>query len=260
MLVVVAAGPLSSSLFLLAAILVAPSFHEPSWLTTFWSSCAEVNFFVVILGLIPNTQQAAVRNDAALFVSLWRSDADALDLYMCHQATELRLRGIRPEDHPEPLLLELARFRGTPYTTLMVARRIAEWATDCSLLALAEEWNRLVATAAAACSPRLANCALAEAACFDVTFRGDLRSARFKFANIEFENLSPPWLAERAWAARLVACDLAHCAPAHILRARYQLPLGIPYYDYERSLLAKLHAQVIAHRNGGIRNPNWPGM
>jgi hypothetical protein len=257
MMMVVAAGPAVSLLFFLVAAVAA--LHgaklDESWPTAFWSCCAEVNFFLFILGLVPNDRLAPIRNDAALFICLWRNDADALDMFMCHRAIELSLRGIRPDEFPQPLLAELAGFEGRPYTRLMVARRIVEWAVDSGEIKLAGEWDKAALAAGVNCSPRLANGALAESACFDVLFREDMRSAVHKFARVEFHELYPPSLAERSWAARLIACDLPHRAPAHILRAQYLLPLGNPYYNYERALLDKLHLKALSQsRRGSIEN------
>jgi hypothetical protein len=249
MLMVVGAGPAVSLLFLLAAASVAlraplAADWAASWLTSFWSAAAEINFFLFILGLVPNGRAAAVPNDATLFLAVWENNEEAVDLFMCHQAIELALRRIRPQDYPSPLLRELANFECRPQTRLTVARRIVEWAADSGDIALAGEWDDCALAVSMNCTSRLANCALAESACFDVLFRQDLRSAVHKFAKVEFDELFPPPLAERARAARLVACGLPQRAEPHILRARNYLPPGNPYFDYERTLLDKLQSKA----------------
>jgi len=246
MLIVVASGPFSSLILLVISAIAVLSRLSDSWLTSFWSSCAEVNFFFCLLGLVPNSRFAAVRNDAALFAALWKNDARAHEVFMCHQAIELSLRRIRPEDFPEPLLMDLASFAGRPYTRLMIARRMVEWAIDSGNIQLAGEWDRTALAASEFCGPRLANRALAESACFDVLFKDDLLTAGHKFAGVEFHELFPPPLAERARAARLVACALPDRAPAHILRAQYKLPLGNPYFNHERMLLDRLHTKALS--------------
>lgn len=255
MMMVVAAGPMVSLLFLLAAAGAAALGHAAktpeSWLTTFWSSCAEVNFFLFVLGLVPNSRSAAARNDAALFLSLWKNDADAVDMFMSHQAADLTFRGMRPQDFPEPLLLELTNFRGRPYTSLIVARRMVEWAADSGNIVLASEWDQAALAAGANCSRRLANAALAESAFFDVLFREDMRSAVSKFTKVDFDELFPPALSERAWAARLIACGLPHRALTHILRAQGFLPPGNPYYQYESALLERLRGRALAQSRPG---------
>jgi hypothetical protein len=247
---VVAAGPAFTLLLLVAAVRLALLYigliPRHSWAAEFWSCCAEVNFFLFLLGLIPNRRFAPVRNDAALFTALCRSSADALDMFRCHQAIDLALHGSRPQDYPESLMLEFAGLSGRPYSSLMVARRMVEWATDSGDIATAGSLDQHARCAAEKCGAHETNRALAESACFDVLFRGDFRSARHRFGQVDFDSLFPPALAERAKAARLIACDLPHRAPAHILRAQYYLPLGIPYYDYERMLLGKLHDQALS--------------
>ena len=249
MLLVVSSGPVVSLLFLLAAAGLA--LRSPaganwaaSWITSFWSGCAEVNFFLFILGLVPNGRASAVPNDAALFLRVWKNNADAVDMFVCHKAMELALRRIRPEDYPQPLLRELANFEAHPHTRLMVARRIVEWAADSGDLELAGEWDDCALAASVNCSPRLANVALAESASFDVVFREDLRAAVHKFAKVEFDELFPPMLAERSWAARLIACGLPHRAEAHIARAQSYLPAANPYFHYERTLLDRLQSKA----------------
>lgn len=250
MLAVVAAGPAVSFFLLIVSAVLAMSSVEP---VGFWSSCAEVNFFLVTLGLIPNHRLAAVRNDAALFLALWKNDTDALDMFRCHQAIELAFRGIRPDQFPEELLLELARFPGRPYTRLMVAQRMVEWAIDSGNLALASEWDRAALATSERCQRHLANRALAESACFDVLFRADFAAAKAKFAQVDFEPLFPPPMAERARAANWLAVELPEKAARHILRAQYQLPLGDGYYNFERLLLHELRMKALTQTAGPSR-------
>jgi hypothetical protein len=247
---VVAAGPVFTFLLMLVslhfAIPLNSSRAATGWPALFWNASAELNFFLFVLGLIPNGRLAPVRNDAALFLALKRNSSDAQDTFRCHQAMDLALRGTRPEYYPPSLMLELSSFSGRPYTNLMVARRMVEWAVDSGDIATAASWDRQALAAAEKCRGDEANRALAESACFDLLFRGDLRSARHRFAQVEFDSLFPPSFAERSKAARLIACELPQRAGKHILQGQYQLPPGIPYYEYERMLLAKLHDLALA--------------
>ena len=253
MMIVVASGPFVSLILLLASTSAALVGSSASWLTSFWSCCSEVNLFLFLLGLVPNGRFASVRNDSALFLALWRNSSDARDMFICHQAIELSRSGIRPEDFPQPLLMELADFEGRPYTRLVIARRMVEWAIDSGNIRLAGEWDQAALAAGDFCSPRLANRALAESACFDLVFKDDLPTAARKFAAVRFSELFPPPLAERSRAACLVARDLPDRAPAHILRAQYQLPLGNPYFNYERMWLDRLHSKALSR--GGAAPP-----
>jgi hypothetical protein len=247
---VVAAGPAFTLLLLMVscrfAIALNSSTAAAGWPAQFWNASAEINFFLFLLGLIPNGRFARMRNDAALFLALKRSASDAEDMFRCHQAIDLALRGTRPEYYPPALMLELASFSGRPYTNLMVARRMVEWAVDSGDIATASSWDQRALAAAEKCRGDEANRALAESACFDLLFRGDLRSARHRFAQVDFDTLFPPAFAERSKAARLLACELPQRAGKHILNGQYQLPPGIPYYEYERMLLAKLHDLALA--------------
>jgi hypothetical protein len=247
---VAAAGPAFTLLLLVLSLGLAIPFNAStmpvSWPAQFWNACAEVNFFVFLLGLIPNGRFARVRNDAALFMAIKRNSVDALDMFRCHQAIDLVLSGTRPQYFPKSLILELSAFGGRPYTSLMVARRMVEWAVDSGDTATAGSWDQYALSAGEKCGGDEANRALAEAACFDVLFRGDLRSARHRFAQVDFDSLFPPAFAERAKAARLLACELPQRASKHILQGQYELPVGIPYYEYERMLLAKLHDLALA--------------
>ena len=133
-------------------------------------------------------------------------------------------------------------FSGRPYTQLdggsahgRVGRRFRRYG-DGGLRGI-----NSTLSAGEKCGGDEANRALAESACFDLLFRGDPRSARHRFAQVDFESLFPPAFAERSKAARLIACDMPQRASKHILQGQYHLPAGIPYYEYERMLLAKLH-------------------
>jgi len=247
---VVAAGPVFTLLLLIVSLRFAiplnSSTASAGWPAQFWSACAELNFLLFVLGLIPNGRFARMRNDAALFLALKRNSTDALDMFRCHQAIDLALGGTRPEYYSPSLIIELSSFSGRPYTNLMVARRIVEWAVDSGDVATAGCWDQYALSAAEKCGGDEANRALAESASFDLLFRGDLRSARHRFAQVDFDSLFPPAFAERAKAARLLACELPQRAGKHILQGQYHLPPGIPYYEYERMLLAKLHDLALA--------------
>jgi hypothetical protein len=82
-----------------------------------------------------------------------------------------------------------------------------------------------------------------------VVCRGDLNSARAKFACVDLDELFPPCFAHRVRAARLLAIGLPHLAPAQVIRAQYALPLGLAYYDFERMLLEKIHLQALAPKH-----------
>lgn len=246
MMVVVAAGPALSLFALCVTAVLSIAWPGTEAMNCFWSSCAEVNFFLFVLGLVPNGRSARIRNDAALFLVLCKNDVDAADMRVCHSAIELSLRHVRPEDYPQPLLSELTDFRGSPYTRLMVARRMVEWAIDSGHVEIAGEWEQSALDASKNCGAFWANLALAESACFDLLFRGNSQAAQRKLVEVDMNALFPPYLAERAQAALCLAAGKPEDAPGHVLRAQYQLPLGNTYYQYERRLLEKLHQKALA--------------
>lgn len=245
MLLVIGAGPAATLVILAVSLVLAlSSVHQApnaTWLRSFWSASAELNFFLFALGLIPNGSGAHIRNDAALFSLVLLNDKDAQDLKVRHKLLELTLSAVRPCDYPD-LMSELARWRGCAETNWLIAKNMMDWAIDSGDLNMADAWDQQAMTQVEQCERITRNTALAESACFDVLFRHNMKDARCKFAEVEFQSLFPPCLAERSRAARLVANDLPHWAFRNILRAQYALPQGLAYYDYERSLLARLHA------------------
>ncbi|HMF77089.1 MAG TPA: site-2 protease family protein [Bryobacteraceae bacterium] len=214
---------------------------------TFWSALAQINFLIFVLGFIPNGARAPVRNDSTLFWTLLHDGPEARELELVYRIGQLRLHAIRPADYPETLMGRLAAFRAhRPDTKVLLARTLADWALDSGDVRAAGLWDREAIAHVRDCDPRLRNSTLAASACFDLIFRDDATAARAKFAEVDLDELFPPCFAHRARAARLLAVDLPHRAPAEIIRAQYALPLGLSYYDFERMLLARVHLQALA--------------
>jgi hypothetical protein len=201
--------------------------------------------------LIPNGESAKVRNDAALFLILQRDGPAARELELYHRLTQLRLAAIRPYNYPIILLASLNAAQWRAETNLLAARTMVERALDSDEVALAELWDKLALEQSKACDVQLRNTTLAASACFDVLFRWDYAAARGKFQEVDFNALFPAHLAYRARAAYLLSSGQAERAPAQIIRAQYGLPLGLPYYDFERMLLEKLHLRSLAETYRG---------
>ena len=172
---------------------------------------------------------------------------EAEDLKVAHRVLDVDAGGNQARGFSGGTMCELAKWNGRPDTNWMIAKSMVDWAIDSGDLQMADAWDRHAVEQAEHCARRTRNTALAESGCFDVLYRNNLRGARMKFAEVDFDSLFPPCLAERARAARLVANDLPHWAYRNILRAQYALPLGLAYYDYERSLLDRLH-EIAARR------------
>ena len=244
---VAAAGPLATLFGAVAASGILVSGHTAGVPHMFWSAFAQMNLVIFFLGLIPNNPSSLVRNDASLLRMLFQNGPDASEWELVHLIVQLRLHAIRPSDYPQLLMDRLATHQPTRAgTKVLIARTLSDWALDSGDVGTADQWDREAAAHALDCEPRLRNSALAASACFDVAFRGDMKSARAKFATVNLDELFPPCFAHRVRAARLLAMELPKLAPAEIIRAQYALPRGLDYYNFERMFLEKLHLQALS--------------
>jgi Zn-dependent protease len=247
MLAVVAGGPISTFLAGLAAALLLLAFGiSHSLLARFAGAFVQLNFFVFVLGLLPNAPAARLPNDARLFFSFLRNTPEANEILLYHLCTQLQIAGVRPRDYPERLIRKLAKARGRPEMCFVYANAIALWAADRGDVLTADAWEKRALDLSDFCGLKLQNFALAASACFDVIFRDDVRAARGKFAEVRLGTLSPPWLQYRIAAAYWVSAGNVPAALAEIARARYSFPTRLPYYDFERMLLTSLHRKAIA--------------
>ena len=245
MMLVVAAGPAATLAGFVLAARVATSSDLGSWTGAFWSALTLFHFFLFVLGLIPNSESARIRNDARLFLALQRGGPAARELNLYHRLTQLRLAASRPYDYPASLLSEAALSPGRPEANLLVARTHSEWALDSDDVAAADVWDQRALEQAERCEGRLRNSALAASGCFEILFRSDAAAARDKLQKVDFDTLFPKYFAHRAKAAWLLVNGRLAEVPAQVLRAQYALPLGLPYYDFERMLLGKLHLKAL---------------
>jgi hypothetical protein len=245
MMWVVAAGPAATLLGGIGAASVAVFSAPLAWLGAFWSALALFHFLIFVLGLIPNGESAKMRNDATLFLALYRNAIAAQELSLYHRLMQLRLAAIRPCDYPSSLMSQVAQWKGRPEANLLVAKTLSEWALDCGDEARASVWEWRALEQSEHCDARLRNSALAASGCFDVLFRDDIVAARDKFREVDFDALFPEYFAYRARAACLFANELTAQVPAQVIRAQYALPHGLPYYDFERMLLARLHLKAL---------------
>lgn len=245
MMLVVAAGPAATLLGAIGAASVAVFAAPPGWLGTFWSALALLHFLLFTLGLIPNGESAKARNDARLFLALKRNRTAARELKLYHRLIQLKLAAVRPGDYPTSLMSQAAQWRGRPEANFLIAKTLSEWALDSGDPVRAGVWDRRALEQSESCDGRLRNRALADSGCFDVLFRDDLPTAREKFRKVDFDALFPVYFAHRARAASLLASDRNAQVPAQVIRAQYALPRGLPYYDFERMLLGRLHLKAL---------------
>ena len=245
MMLVVAAGPAATLLGFVLAVRMATSSDLGNWAGVFWSALTLFHFFLFVLGLIPNSEAARIRNDARLFLVLQRDGTPARELNLYHRLIQLRLAASRPYEYPAALLSQAWESPGRPEAKLLIARTLMELALDSDDVAAADGWDQRALEQGERCEGRLRNSALAASGCFDVLFRGDLAAAREKLEKVDFDALFPKYFAHRAKAAWLLANGRLAEVPAQVLRAQYALPLGLPYYDFERMLLGKLHLKAL---------------
>lgn len=240
MLVVVASGPVASLiLFMLAAFLVnIPG--ESTLTVAFFRALAEINLFICLLGLVPNSADAKMRNDARLFLTLLQNGPEAEQIKLHHLITQLQIAGVRPGLYPTHLIARLASVTGNTDLLLFSAHTIYLWALDSQDMTTADAWdeysNALIQRQS---NLRLSNTVLAESACFDLLVRKDQRSALKKLQGANFETLSP-WLCNRAKAALQIAVQNRADALFQVQQARAAARRSQPYFEFESTLLRLL--------------------
>lgn len=249
MLAVVAAGPAATllsgaataALFLCLGVPDSPP-------ARFLRALAGVSFFIFVLGLLPNASASRTKNDARLFYSLFCNTAEAREILLYHLLTQLQIAGFRPRDYPRQFIFKLAQASGRPEMCLVCAQAIAAWALDCGDAATADAWDKRALDLSEFCDIKQQNSALATSACFDLILRRDLRAARGKLVDVQLNLLSPAWFRHRGKAAYWLASSNILESLAEISRARYAFPNRLPYYDFERMLLTRLHRIAIDTR------------
>ena len=243
MLAVVAAGPLASlALFLLAGYEMNRLTAYPS-LFVFAKSLAEINFFIALLGLIPNSEDAQVRNDARLFWTILRNRSQAEQIKLYQQVTRLQINAVRPRDYPQQLIERLACSRGTSDLILFSAHTIYLWALDSGEIATAAAWDRYATALIEEQNLRLRNIVLCESAYFDLVHRGDSISACKKLNETNFTAL-PGSLLHRSNAVRQLAMRNYPEALMNIEKARAGLNDPRSCFAFELILLDFLERQV----------------
>ncbi len=244
---VVAAGPFFTLASAAGAFYLLQAVDSHNSLTAmFLAFFMQVNALLFLLGLIPNSANARVLNDARLFLILAENGHAAEELKLMVEMALLVNEGVRPQDYPAELMLRLAGWRGRPEAELHFANALVRWAMDQEEPVLAECWDARALAVSELCDWRLRNQALAASACVDVLFRDDFEAARNKFAQVNTRMLFPKCLEYRARAAFQIAMGRSHKAAREILRAQYSLPRGVVAYDLERKLLENLHLRVLA--------------
>lgn len=245
-LVVVAGGPAATLVSGLAAGLIL--FHTPvdGWPKSFLGALTEFNFFLFVLGLVPNGCGAGVRNDARQFLIFWNDTAEAQEIFLYHLMARLELTGVRPRDYPIGVIQAMAAMKGRPESMLIYAQTIGAWALDSGDAVSAQAWDARALELKEACSIGAQAITLAKSACLDVLLRDDLAAAKRKLAQVDLNSLAPVWLQHRTKAIHRLIEQNVEEVLAEASRAQYDFPEGVPYFGFERMLLGELHRKALA--------------
>jgi hypothetical protein len=245
-LAVVAGGPLMTLVTGLVAAGVL--FHSPTqgWTTIFLGTLVELSCFLFVLGLIPNGSTAKVRNDARLFLTFWKDGREAREVFLYHLLAQQEIAGVRPRDYPAGLIHAMSSTQGRPDSMLLYAHTIALWALDRGDIESAKAWDERALELSTAGNPVAHQATLARSACLDVLFRDDIEAARRKLADVELEELAPAWLRHRTKAVHSLIERNIPEALAEIARARHSFLKNLPYCEFERMLLTRLHRKALA--------------
>jgi Peptidase family M50 len=247
MLGVVAAGPAATFLATaFSALLLIVFATSESWFARFLGASFELNFFLFFLGLFPNARGARLQNDARLFCTFLRDTAEANEILLYHLIGQFQIAGVRPRDYPKQLIHKLAQAQGRPEMCVSHANTIVLWALDRGDIKTADAWERRAMDLAEFCDWKQQNNMFAGSASFDLIVREDAISAKNKLAEVQIDTLSPRWYRHRIAAVYWLAAGNIPQALAEIARAQYEFPNRLPYYDFERMLLTRLHRKAIA--------------
>jgi hypothetical protein len=243
MLLVVAAGPIATGCALVAACLLDEPGMSAAASGFLWAF-AQVNFFFLILGLVPNCRNASTRNDARLFLVLLRNGGEAEQMKLYHLVTRLQINGVRPSAYPKAVITRLARAQGNYDLMLFNALTIFLWALDSGEIGIADAWDRHANALVEEHPLRLSHLFLAESACFDLLHRKLPVLAAEKLRTVRLDSL-PPWLRRRAKVALKLADDSYRDAVTELRRARASLPSSPPYFEFESALLDLLELRAL---------------
>lgn len=246
MLIVVAAGPFMT----LLAAAVSIAFASGLWMnkggTAFWVFAAEFNLLLFVAGLVPNGPAARVRNDAMLFVSLWKNGSAAEEILRYHLLLQLRRDEIRPRLYPAHLIRELARPCERGEFAVLFGTAVCECALDLGIPILADEWDAYAVSAGANCQSPWSDMAFAHSAFLDFVHRRDYASADDKLRRVTMAKLMPLWLKHRSTALlQYMRSDVGR-AERHLTGAENCFKRRTPYAEFQIGLLQTLRAE--AHR------------
>jgi hypothetical protein len=244
MLTVVAGGPIVTLCTFLTAVYLLENLSPTTSAACFLAGVAQLNLFLFVLGVVPNSANASVRNDARLFITLLQDGREAEQIRLYHQVTRLQIAGVRPSAYPKQLIARLANATGNSDLMLFNALSIFLWALDSGDLVTADVWDRHGNLLMEDRVLKLSHTVLSESACFDVLYRRNSVAAKQKLRVANQEALSP-WLQNRSRAALQIAQGSYSQALIIVSNARASLPTAQAYFQFESTLLDQLERCTI---------------
>lgn len=244
-LVVVAAGPFATLITGMLAALLFFSIPGSGWSSQFLAGLAQLNLLLFVLGFIPNSANAPVRNDARLFLILWADSSEAREIFLHHLVTRLELNGVRPRDYPLALIRVMAGMQSRPNAMLVYSHLVVLWALDRGDSATALAWDERALELAKHSGAASQEATLARSVCLDVLLRNDLLAAKRKLTGCDLDSLLPAWVRHRGKATHALVNGNIPEALAEISSAQQAFPARLPYFEFERMLLGRLHRKVL---------------
>ena len=248
MLLVVAAGPGATLITAIAAACLLQAHVLNGWVLSFLTAFVQISFFIFVLGLMPNSPESRVQNDATLFLILWRDGKAANEIFLYHLVLQLQMAGLEPRQFPRWLLELMTTFQGRPDFMILYADMLAVWAFDRGDLESGNAWDARALELSPRGSLASRNASLANSACFDLVFRQDWEAAKGKLASIRVETILSPSLKHRTIAARNLALGQIARTLAEVASARYFIPTKGGMTGLESFLLGRLHASAVSVR------------
>jgi Peptidase family M50 len=243
MLTVIAGGPIATLCAFLAAAYLLQVWGPGTSAACFLCGVAQLNLFLFVLGLVPNSSDASVRNDARLLLTLLENGCEAEQIRLYHYVTCLQITGVRPSSYPRQLIARLATATGNYDLMLFNALSIFLWALDSGDIATADVWDRYAISLLEDHALKLADTVRSESACFDVLYRNNPFAAIEKLRVAKKETLSP-WLKHRSEAVLKIAQAPHLDALLSLRNARVSFPAPLPYFQFESNILDLLERRA----------------
>jgi hypothetical protein len=244
MLTVVAGGPVATLVMCLVAAGLLNNLAPGATGYGMCSALAQLNFFLFVFSLVPNSRNASVRNDARLFLVLIENGCETEQIRLYHMVTQLQIAGVRPRAYPRELITRVAAALGNRDLMLFSAHTVFLWALDSDDIAVADAWDQRANALLEDHTLRLTSAVLCESACFDILHRNRPETGAEKLRAINPKALAP-WLQHRAKAAELIAHGANPAALSALRNARASFLPGRPYFEFESKILERLESSAL---------------